>query len=227
MRKSEVLSQKTFEGLLEGAAVLEQDERGIKVLRLSNDEILKVFRVRNQFSIARIYSYARKFCRNAERLGKKGIPTVQVTKLLHLENPAITAVRYMPLAGKTLREITKVRMLTLAESRRLGEFIAELHQKGVHFRSLHLGNIVLGDDGALGLIDVADMRIYPWSLWCNTRARSFSHLHRYPDQVHALGYETWQIIERTYFENADIGEACRRHLHQHLHKISVFAQGSL
>lgn len=140
-----------------------------------------------------------------------------------MENSAVTAVRYVPLTGKTLREVTKVRMLSLEESLRLGEFIAELHQNGVHFRSLHLGNIVLGKDGAMGLIDVADMSIYPWPLWCNTRVRSFSHLHRYPDQVHILGHEAWKIIERTYFENAHIGKACRRRLQQHLHKISVFA----
>jgi len=222
MRKSELLSQKTFEELLQGAAVLERDERGVKVLRLSDGDILKIFRVRHKISRARIYSYARRFCWNADRLAAKNVPTVQVKQLLHLEQSAETAVRYVPLAGETLRDIIKVRLLTLDEANKLGKFIAQLHQSGIYFRSLHLGNIVLGKSAELGLIDVADISIYPWPLWCNTRARSFLHFHRYPEQVLALGTEVWQVVQNAYFDEARLSDACSRHLQEYLHKISVF-----
>ncbi|MDP2246769.1 MAG: toluene tolerance protein [Nitrosomonadales bacterium] len=222
MRKSQYLSQEQFETLSQGASILESDERGIKVLRLSNGDILKIFRVRNKCSIARIYSYARRFCRNADRLEKLGIPTVDVKQLYHLEAARETAVLYAPLQGHTLRELMAARSLSAKEAKRIGVFIARLHRSGIHFRSLHLGNIVLSPDGELGLIDIADMSIYPWPLWCNTRARSFSHLHRYPAQIEQLGLDVWQSIQDGYFGEAKLNRYCTVRLHQHLQKISVF-----
>lgn len=223
MRKSRLLGRSQLDQMCQGGAVLEQDERGIKVLRLENGDMLKVFRVRNRFSAARIYSYARRFCRNAARLQQSGIATVHIKQLFHLEALAETAVLYAPLEGMTLRELLRDRSLTTEEAGMLGEFVAKLHRHGVHFRSLHLGNIVLDTQGRLGLIDIADMSIYPWSLWCGTRVRSFTHLHRYPEQVRELGLATWQKIVASYFDHAALRSACENRLRQHLKKISVFA----
>ncbi len=223
MRKSKLIGSSQFEQMCQAGTVLEQDERGIKVLRLQNGDMLKVFRVRNRFSVARIYSYARRFCRNAARLQRSGIPTVHIKQLFHLEAPAETAVLYAPLEGSTLRELLRSRSLTVDEADMLGTFIAKLHSYGVHFRSLHLGNIVMDTQGRLGLIDIADMSIYPWPLWCGTRARSFTHLHRYPEQIRELGLATWQRVEGAYFDHAALRPACENHLRRHLKKISVFA----
>jgi len=223
MPRSQLLAKSQFEQMLQGATVLEQDERGIKVMRLANGDMLKVFRVRNRYSVARIYSYARRFCRNALRLQRFAIPTVHIKQLFHLEAPAETAVLYAPLEGVTLRELLGSRSLTTEEAAMLGKFVAKLHQHGVHFRSLHLGNIVLDTQGRLGLIDIADMSIYPWALWCGTRVRSFTHLHRYPEQVRELGLATWQVIETSYFDHAALSRECENRLRRHLKKISVFA----
>jgi hypothetical protein len=48
--------------------------------------------------------------------------------------------------------------------RQLTLFIIRLHDLGMYFRSLHIGNVVITPDGRIGLIDFADLRIYPWSL---------------------------------------------------------------
>jgi hypothetical protein len=220
MRRSQLLSAAEFSAMLRDARILEQDERGIKVMRLASGDMLKVFRVRGRFSIARIYSYARRFCSNAARLRRLGIPTVEVKQLFHLETPAETAVLYTPLAGETLRERLERSTLTADELYRLGSFVALLHRHGVHFRSLHLGNIVLCADGGMGLIDIADMRIYPWPLWCMTRCRNFNHLHR--EQIRALGEAGWLRVEDSYFANAGLSSACERRIRDHLRKISAF-----
>lgn len=219
------LNDTQFKAMAQEARILEQDERGIKVMRLPGGDMFKVFRVRNRLSAARIYSYARRFCRNARRLQKLDIPTVAIKQLFQLEGPAETAVLYAPLAGETLRDLLSHRALTPAEAEQLGIFIASLHRHGVHFRSLHLGNIVSGTDGRLGLIDIADMSIYPWSLWCTTRCRSFTHLHRYPDQIRQLGEASWQCIEAAYFAHAGLHPACESRLRRHLQRISVFTAG--
>ena len=60
----------------------------------------------------------------------------------------------------------------------LARFIAELHQAGVYFRSLHLGNVVLTPQGKLGLIDIADLSIQRWPLLGSQRLRNFRHMLR-------------------------------------------------
>ena len=64
---------------------------------------------------------------------------------------------------------------------RFGKFLAQLHDKKVYFRSLHLGNVLLMDDGEFALIDIADMRIYPSPLRNALRQRNLRHMQRYPE----------------------------------------------
>ncbi len=61
-----------------------------------------------------------------------------------------------------------------------GAFMATLHERGIYFRSAHLGNIVLTPEHQLGLIDIADMRVYRRPLRKTLRLRNFKHMVRYP-----------------------------------------------
>ncbi len=219
MLKSHLITAEALATLCDGAAILEQDGRGVKVYRLPNGDIFKIFRMRSRFSAARIYSYARRFCRNAERLDKLGVPSVEVVSLFHFSDTDDTAVLYHPLRGKTLREILLERALTSDEAVRLGVFFARLHKHGIHFRSLHPGNILLTPQNSFGLIDIADMKIYPWPLWCNTRMRSFTHLHRYPEWIRKIGQARWHDIETGYFRSAELHFVCRYFLQRHLRRI--------
>lgn len=207
---------------LEGAKIIEYDPRGLKVLQLANGNILKLFRLRHQWSIARWYGYAQRFCANAKRLHTLRIPSVDIVRTYLLEDETIFnalpapisfkpkkrgshqtyAVEYTPLPGNTLKELLIKQALTSAHVVQLGAFIARLHDAGVHFRSLHLGNIVLTPDADMGLIDVADMRIYPWALWFNTRLRSFRHVTRYAKLNAQFGQQYWQLLIDTYIQQA-------------------------
>ena len=53
--------------------------------------------------------------------------------------------------------------------------------KSVYFRSLHLGNVLLMDDGEFALIDIADLHIYPSPLRIALRQRNLRHMQRYPE----------------------------------------------
>lgn len=105
LRKSRLLTADEFERLKAGAEVLERDANGIKVLRLQNGDILKLFRVKHLVSSARVYSHARSFCRNAERLRLLGVPTVTIRQLFHFPDRIHSAVLYQPLPGTTLRQL--------------------------------------------------------------------------------------------------------------------------
>lgn len=211
------------------AKVIEHDPRGIKVLQLPNGDYLKVFRLRHRFSWARFQGYAQRFCKHAERLSASGIPTVRIIDCYEVKNARLLdyplavsqaetaqaietithtfVVHYAPLAGDTLKDLLYQQRLQTAHIHQLGAFIAELHQKGIHFRSLHLGNIVLTPDGKMGLIDIADMKIYPWPLWFNTRLRSFRHLTRYARMNGPVGMQNWLLLLDSYVANAGFSKA--------------------
>jgi len=208
VRPTEVLSAEALDSMLAGGEMLEQDERGYKVVRLRTGDMLKIFRVRHKISGSRIYTHARRFFRNAERLHQRGVNTVTCKRLYHLSNSDDTAVLYSPLAGYTVRKLLDGNLLNQDMASALGAFIACLHQSGIHFRSLHMGNILVMPDGQYGLIDISDMSIYPWPLFCNTRVRNFRHLCRYPDDISRLGKLSWESLQEGYFSASQLGSAC-------------------
>ena len=207
---SELLTNSDFETTCKGGKVLEQDERGIKVMLLTDGSIIKVFRLRSLVSGGRIYSYARRFCRNAIRLHAKGINTVEIKKLYHFCDSTNTAVLYTPLAGETLRDVVKMDKVNASFIEALAVFLSRLHQHGIHFHSLHTGNVVLTPEGELGLIDISDLTIYPWPLFCNTRVRSFKRLCKYSEDIEQFGREYWQMLQDRYFAESQLSQLCQR-----------------
>jgi len=83
-----------LEAQIQSAGILEQDGHGIKIVRLSNGNILKIFRIKSLISIARIYSYARQFCNRTSTLKSLNVPTVTI---LSPDWNHKSAVEYQPL----------------------------------------------------------------------------------------------------------------------------------
>lgn len=191
------LSKDDYTLLCEGAQVIEADCFGDKVLLLADGTYLKLFRIKRLFSAARFYPYSKRFVKNVGKLIKKGVPTVTVLELYKIPSIHRTAVHYYPLTGKTLRKLGKLDMI-IAD--KLGKFIRELHDKGIYFRSLHLGNIVLSQENRLGLIDVADMDVFNKPLSSDMRKRNFEHLIRYPNDIKLIQAEAHPFL-RGYFNN--------------------------
>ncbi len=202
--KSQLMTQAELAKLQASGKTLEQDERGIKVTLLPDGNMLKVFRLRGWFSSSLIYSNARSFCRNAQRLHERNIPTVKIIQLIHFNGSTNTAVLYQPLLGDTLSALVKNNKLTVHHCEALGVFIAKLHQLGIHFKSLHFGNIVLSLQGDFGLIDIADMRIFPWALNISTRLRGFKRLLRYQQDIKLLGADNLAMMINAYVDAANI-----------------------
>lgn len=180
------ISAQEYKELREVAEIVMADSHGDKVLRMEDGIYLKLFRIRNHLSSARFYPYWRRFVCNAKALKRLMIATVDVVGTITIPSIGRTGVMYVPLAGRTIRDVADSGEFDRMLVRRLGLFLAELHTLGVHFRSIHLSNIVLCPDGELGLVDVSDMKIFPWPLWINTRLRNFSHLFRYTDDLAVL-----------------------------------------
>ena len=177
----QLLSKEQYGSWRTGAEVIEKDRHGEKVLRLADGTFLKLFRRKSWLSKTAFYPPAKRFADNATALQRLGIPCPKVIQLFRLNDPYRSVVHYDPLAGETLRNLLRkdVGLDQLELFARLAEFITHLHDLGVYFRSLHMGNIVLTPDNQLGLIDISDMRCLRRPLSRRMRDRNYRHLLRY------------------------------------------------
>jgi serine/threonine protein kinase len=177
------LCQRDLQQLTNNAAILEADGLGPKVLRLENGQILKMFRRKRWLSSALLRPYSRRFINNAERLQSLGIATLDVHALYELPDKSVSAVLYAPLPGMSLTELGQDPDFSWASILpELITFVRDLHRKGIYFRSLHLGNIILTPQGSLGLIDIADMRFLGKPLPNHMIRRNLAHFSRYLDR---------------------------------------------
>ena len=162
-----------------GATVIEADSFGEKVLLLVDGSMLKLFRRKRLLSSAAWYPYAERFADNASALRQRGIPVPEVIDVFRIPSIGRDAVHYHPLPGRTLRQLRREGLEPSREARLKDAFthlLVELHEKGVYFRSLHLGNVVCTPDGRLGLIDIADARMSRRPLRRHQRIRNLQRL---------------------------------------------------
>jgi tRNA A-37 threonylcarbamoyl transferase component Bud32 len=175
----QALDHNAYLALRDGARVLEADRFGDKVLHLRNGNFLKLFRRKRLLTSAALFPYAQRFADNARALQQRGVACPQVLAVYRIKSIERDAVYYAPLPGLTLRQLFDKPEMAAALRAQLGEFVAQLHARGVYFRSLHLGNIVLTPDNALGLIDIADLKCQGRALSTAKRLRNFRHMLRY------------------------------------------------
>ncbi len=160
--------------------VLERDSHGPKVVRLEDGRFLKIFRSRRPL-IARLRPEAKRFSRNAECLQALNIATPKIFECAWIQrDKGVSACIYLPLEGTGLDK------LFATERKRFNDllpqfaaYIRKLHQNGIYFRSLHLGNVLLLPDGEFGLIDFLDLKFKRRPLNKNLVRRNFAHLKSY------------------------------------------------
>ncbi len=176
-----------YEALVARSVVLEQDRRGLKVLQTSDGLIVKFFRRKRLFSSALLKSYALRFVDNSRSLKQLGIRSVDVVDVRYCKSIKRGMVFYQPIPGQTLRSVLQSRTGRDEAMARFISFFAELHDKGVLFRSIHLNNVIV-EEGLerMGLIDIADLKIAARSLSRKLRMRNFKHLTRYKADQEAI-----------------------------------------
>ncbi|RON44889.1 polymerase [Pseudomonas frederiksbergensis] len=208
------LAPAAFGQMSANAQVIEEDGLGPKVLRLVDGSFLKLFRRRRWYTSGSFNPYSERFAVNSEQLRTMGIPTPLTLGLYRLEDGS-SAVHYSPLPGNTLRQVLQgitAPAVRQALVERFGKFMAQLHEQGVYFRSLHLGNVLVLEDGEFGLIDLADMRIYPSSLSLSLRQRNLRHMQRYTEDRRWLFEDHFEALLQGYAMTAS--ESAVSNLHR-------------
>jgi tRNA A-37 threonylcarbamoyl transferase component Bud32 len=196
------LSSKAFNRLCQNSTVLAADHYGDKVILLTDNTILKLFRLKRIISSALIYSPAKRFKRNAQKLQRLAIPTVSIIEVFKIKSIKRTAVHYQQLSGETIRDYLQKNKGSEYFLKSLGKFIAHLHESGIYFRSAHFGNLIFTPDKQFGLIDISDMKIYSSPLNKNKRLRNLKHIFRLAEDIDLIKNNTF--IEQGYLEHCTI-----------------------
>jgi hypothetical protein len=205
------LDKEQYQALRKDAKVLAADSHGDKVLKLTNGQIMKLFRRKRLFSSALIYPYAKRFAANVKQLQKLAIPTVSKLDLLRIPSISRIAVAYQPLPGDSLDDLIQQARFNENLISQFAAFLATLHTQGVYFRSIHLGNVINTPGDKLGLIDVSDMKIYRHALPASLCARNMRHFCRYPEHVEALfPAGRGDVFLRSYLAALDISDNKKR-----------------
>lgn len=139
-------------------------------------------RKKSFFSSDRFRSYAQRFVNNAARLTAKGITVPEILSHAVLEGERISIVCYRALPGNSIRVLLK-KFPERVDIPALCQYILMLHDKGIFFRSIHLGNIILLPDNSYGLIDFTDVRIYKKSVPLLRRAANLATPMRYSEDT--------------------------------------------
>ncbi|MDG1582584.1 toluene tolerance protein [Pseudomonas sp. GOM6] len=176
-----IVTARELESWLTSGQVLERDTRGPKVVALPDGRFLKIFHTRRTALQSRLWPAARRFLHNTERLRARGVATPGISEIFWLNrDKGLSACLYTPLPGESLEKLLHDDAPKLElELPALATFIRHLHSQGIYFRSLHLGNILLIAPGRFGLIDVLDLRCYPFPLNRGLVRRNFEHLRSY------------------------------------------------
>jgi len=208
----QTIGRDEYEKLIAGAEVLARDDHGDKVLRLAGGDVLKLFRVKHMVSSARIWPHVIRFARAAQGLRERDVPTVRVQRVMRVPHIRRDAVVYAPLPGRTLRGMLDGADATTLDVLldRFARFLATLHHRGVYFRAIHFGNVLVTDDGELGLIDVSEARLLRRPLGAWRRARNFRPMVRYDEDRAALRAFGMQRFVDRYIEASGLDGVRRR-----------------
>lgn len=194
------LPPEALDAMLIGAKVIEEDGYGLKVARLEGGDFLKLYRRKRLLSSSLWTSPAQRFAKNAQHLTRLGLIAPVIVETLLIAQRKLNGVRYLPLPGQTLRDHWRALepLERDAEVERFGVFLGQLHELGVYFRSLHLGNVLCLPDRTFGLIDLSDMTISGKPLGRWKRKRNLQHMLRYTEDSAWLTREHRTALLRGY-----------------------------
>ncbi len=170
------LTQAQFQALIKGAEVLESQEDKPSALLACDGNIIKIWQRRSGLSSDRLKPYSQRFRSNCEELNRRGIRAPVVTSAFEVKDSGEHVLLYPEIPGKALISLARENDLPLRD---LAGFYAELHGKGVHFRSIHLGNVLRLEPDGFALIDVTDTTFTRKPLSLRKRAENLGYAWAY------------------------------------------------
>lgn len=173
-----------------------------KVYMKNGCTILKLFYPKkNWVTSDRIRPRALRFCRNSKNLRELGYQVPDVTKIQYCADSKIYLVYYPKIEGTDVRKAAALNPSILHD---VAHFTADLHRKGIFFRSIHLENILYTKENKLALIDLTDVRFKSSSLSIYHRYRNLKHLFQTPRDQNILNAFGKEKFLKIYFKASQL-----------------------
>ncbi len=157
-------------------------------------------RKKKLISSATLLTYSSRFVKNAAELSRRGIVTPEIISHTAVEKSHIKIVKYRSLPGKSIRELLKndPQQVNITN---LCQYIYKLHDKGILFRGIHLGNIIQAPDQQnYGLIDFTDVKFYSKALSLRRRATNLSTPLRYEEDTKRIATAGLPDLAESYLK---------------------------
>lgn len=195
------ISLDEFRTLCANAEIIRGKKR-LHVIRHKTGLISKIWYRKKRFSSDWIYPYYIRFYRNSKKLLSRGIVAPKVRGVIKVKKTFIRIVRYEEIPGMTVRDIL-LRNKGPVNIPELTQFLVRLHDKGIFFTSLHMGNIIKLESGDFGLIDVSNTHFSYFPLSLRNRARNLCNLLSYEEDVDVIQRGVNTSIIEEYLKRLD------------------------
>jgi len=164
------------------------------------------------FSSSTLRPYSQRFVSNANRLASLGITVPEIIKHARLEDSHVRLVTYQGLPGTSIRELLEKEPQRI-DMTALCQYIVSLHEKGILFGGMHLGNILQMDQG-FGLIDFTDVRFFSKPLSPKQRASNLRTPLRYDEDISRIKAAGLPGLVETYLGELtpELAESVRKNL---------------
>ncbi|MCJ8170309.1 lipopolysaccharide kinase InaA family protein [Atopomonas sediminilitoris] len=204
------ITEQQLNAMLEHCEVLEEDSRGTKVARLKNGDLIKIFRPRRKLWLNRLKPQNQRFAENAKTLERLGVITPKIQELFWTNRKiAECACIYSPIKGQALISTFQKSPDLLKENLiHIATFIASLHNRGIYFRSLHLGNIIQTPKNEYGLIDFLDLKIQKKPLSRYKTQRNLKHFKRHLERAGVEDFP-WSFFTQLYAQAVSLSPPSR------------------
>jgi|TARA_Y100000310_G_scaffold3236_1_gene4134 tRNA A-37 threonylcarbamoyl transferase component Bud32 len=136
-------------------------------------QVVKFFYRRKFISTSLLIPQAKRFRSNSIKLKQLGITAPDVSELIYCPDIPVHMAVYEYLKGDDFRVLCSRNDYQCID--RLPSYIALLHERGVYFRAIHLGNVLQLDEDELALVDITDLSVRR-KLTIFQRARNIAHL---------------------------------------------------
>ena len=162
--------------------------------------ITKIWAVKKRFLSSNTLSpYSRRFVDNAAKLKNRGVTVPEILDHAAVEHSHIKTVTYRSLPGKSIRDLLKEEP-DRVNIQSLCQYIHSLHEKGIFFRSIHLGNIIQLPGGDYGLIDFTDVTFFKHLVPLARRAANIAFPLRYSEDIQRIEEAGLANIPESYLE---------------------------
>lgn len=215
IEKVNTITSQELKALCEDGRAIE-DKAGYPAVVLHGDGTISKFWARKKklISSATLRPYSNRFIKNAEELNRRGVVTPEIISHIAVEKSHVRIVRYRSLPGHSIRELLEEDPKQI-DIKGLCRYIYELHEKGILFKGMHLGNIIQKpNQKGYGLIDFTDVKFYSRAVPVLRRAANLATPLRYREDINRIKSAGLPGLLETYLKLLSLSSAEKHRFHE-------------